>query len=169
MTTNHDNTQMGPNPEEQRMHLINRMDGAQFKFLEVIESNQKAMEEGHVGSLHHLQERTFYYKKACDAMMAIDLELDIRYGGMSFDLRTAKRLIQDGDDSGGRLRRMIAQRLLKDYKTSTKLGDLSLPVLQGEDFDNVAVTFDLNKETTFSDINDCLLILQGPLSVSFHG
>jgi hypothetical protein len=46
--------QTGPSPEEQRMHLINRMDGAQFKFLrEVMESNQKAMEEGHVGSLQH--------------------------------------------------------------------------------------------------------------------
>jgi hypothetical protein len=36
-----------------------------------MESKQKAMEEGKVGSQQHLQERTFYYKKACDVMMAI--------------------------------------------------------------------------------------------------
>jgi hypothetical protein len=30
------------------------------------------MEEGNVGSQQHLQERSFYYKKACDVMMAIN-------------------------------------------------------------------------------------------------
>ena len=150
--------QMGDNPKDARMSLLNRMDGAQFRFIDAIaKSNEKALEEGSVGSIQHIQERAYHFKRTVDFMNLVHDQMNCLYGNLMFGVKDAQYLHQTGRDQEEKLQGIISKRLLEgETRTSQKLGKSILPVLRTEvekdGTERTIVTFSLNEETVPQEI-----------------
>ncbi|OGE53786.1 hypothetical protein PENARI_c007G05323 [Penicillium arizonense] len=155
--------QMGDDPDKKRLKLIDRMDGAQFKFLpDIAESNKRALQNKTFGSWTHLQERAFHFKRTAEYMQAICSEFDLRYGSTSFNLRTVQSYTRAGGDPKKSLQKLVSPNLLQEPRTQQILGVLSNPIkLEGN---NVAMSFTRKDEMAKQKILTNLETAQLPRS-----
>jgi hypothetical protein len=158
--------QMGPDPKDRGTHLIDRMDGAQFRFMrEVSECNKRARENNSLGSWELLQERAYHFKRTREFMSQVCDEIDIRYGELEYTLQTSKFLIRAGGDPKRKLEKLIAPSLLKGPTTSLDLGELTLPIISEGLLGDLQVSFNPKKELVKQKVLSGLEAAQLPRSV----
>jgi hypothetical protein len=113
----------------ERMHLLERMDGAMFRFLdEMAACNKKAVDENRVGSSSQLQEYQYLFQKQAEYITLVQNQITCQYGELRFISSEVQALYQKKRDPKNRLPRLISENILNaSTHTDRLLGRKILP------------------------------------------
>ncbi|KAJ5990000.1 hypothetical protein N7499_010525 [Penicillium canescens] len=120
---------MGAHPQAERIHFLERMDGAMFRFIdEIAACNQKAVDEDRMGPPSHLQEYQYLFQKQIEYATLVQNQITCQYGEVRFISSEAQALHRKRRDPENRLPQLISENILNaSIHTDPQLGRNTLP------------------------------------------